>query len=130
MAIQIYSTALFVGELAEEFGELAWITDDGGRVVGKVEIDWGDENQDDHVALVSRNDKLIATIVLDRYISNAGQVIRRDKKVGEIRLISPGNCSVYRGSKLIGNIKTNGKDVSDKHLILFGGGGAVLLLGL
>jgi hypothetical protein len=130
MAIQIYSTALFVGEIAEEFGELAWIHDDGGHVVGKVEIDWGDENLEDHIASVFKNDKLIVSIVLDRYISNVGQVMRRDKKVGEIRLMSPGNCSVYRGSKLIGNIKTNGKDVSDKHLILFGGGGAALLVGL
>lgn len=130
MAIQIYSTALFVGEIAEEFGELAWISDDNGRVVGKVEIDWGDENQDDHIASVYKDDKIVVNIVLDRYISNVGRVMRRDKKVGEIRLISQGNCSVYRASKLIGNIKTNGKDVTDKHLILFGGGGAALLLGL
>jgi len=129
MAIQIYSTALFVGEIAEESGELAWITDESGRVVGRIEIDWGDENQDDHIANVFKNDKLIASIVLDRYISNVGQVMRREKKVGEIRLVKPGNCSVYRGPKLIGNIKTDGKDVTDKHMILFGGGGAALLVG-
>jgi len=130
MAIQIYSTALFVGEIAEEFGELAWITDENGRVVGRIEIDWGDENQDDHIASVYKDDKLIVRIVLDRYIPNVGQVLRRDKKVGEVRLMTPGTCTVYRGSKLIGNIKTNGKDVSDKHLILFGGGGAAVLVGL
>jgi hypothetical protein len=130
MAIQIYSTALFVGEIAEEFGELAWITDDSGRVVGRIEIDWGDENQDDHIASVYKDDKLIVQIVLDRYIPNVGQVLRRDKKVGEVRLVTAGSCSVYRGSKLIGNIKTNGRDVSDKHLILFGGGGAAVLVGL
>ena len=130
MAIQIFSNALYVGEIDAEYGELGWITDDANRYVGRIEIDWGDENQEDHIATVYKDDVVIATIVLDRYIPNRGQVFRREKKVGEIRLESPGNCSVYRGSKLVGIIKTTGKDVSDKHVILFGGGGAVVLLGL
>ncbi len=127
MSIQIYSTALFMGEVNQVRPDLASITNDSDQRVGHVEVDWGDENNVDHLAYVYRGEECVANISLDRYMPNVGQIVRRESKIGEIKLEASGDCSVYRGTKMIGTIKGGG---GAKSLILLGGGGAVVLLGI
>ncbi len=73
MSIQVYSTALYLGEVNTE-GQLAWITDDSGQKVGRVEIDWGDDTNVDHLAYVYKGEECIANISLDRYMADVGQI--------------------------------------------------------
>ncbi len=130
MSIQVYSTALYLGEVNTE-GQLAWITDDSGQKVGRVEIDWGDDTNVDHLAYVYKGEECIANISLDRYMADVGQIMRGANKVGEIRPNESGGCSVYRGAKLVGTVKfSSGGSESSRHLILQGGGGAIVLLGI
>ena len=118
-----------MGEVSTE-GQLSWITNDSGQRVGRVEIDWGDEMNVDHLAYVYKGEECIANISLDRYMADVGQILRRESKIGEIRSDSSGGYSVYRGTKLIGTIKYSSGGGSSRHLILLGGGGAIVLLGI
>ena len=130
MPIQIFSTALYLGEVSTQHGELGWINTFAANRIGRIEIDWGDDDDSDHLAYVYRGNDCIANILLDRYLPNEGQIMRRDSKIGKIVFDSPGTYAVYRGTKMIGTVKNSGENVNGKHLILFGGGGAVVLLGM
>ncbi|HTX92518.1 MAG TPA: hypothetical protein VMC09_15000 [Anaerolineales bacterium] len=130
MSIQIFSPALYLGEVSTEHGQLGWINTFASNRIGRVEIDWGDDEDADHLAYVYRGEECIANILLDRYLPNEGQIMRRDSKVGKIVYDSPGAFAVYRGDKLVGKVKSSGETITSKHLILFGGGGAVVLLGI
>jgi len=127
MSIKVFSTALFLGEVDTERGDIGYINNDSNVRVGRVEIDWGDATNVDHLAYVYRGEECVANISLDRYMANVGQIMRRESKIGEIRLEASGGCSVYRGTKLVGTVKGGG---SPRHLILLGGGGAIVLLGI
>jgi len=129
MSIHVYSTALFLGEVTTE-GQLAWITNDSGQRVGRVEIDWGDETNVDHLAYVYKGEECVANITLDRYMGDVGQIRRRENKIGEIRPDSSGGCGVYRGTKLVGTVKYSSGGGSSRHLILLGGGAAIVLIGI
>jgi len=130
MGIQIYSTALFMGEVVSERNELGRIVNDGGQRVGRVEIDWGDDANVDHLAYVYRGEDCVAHVSLDRYMANVGIITRRENKIGEIRLGGDGTGLVFRGPKQLGIIKPTESGVSTRHLILLGGGGAIVLLGI
>jgi hypothetical protein len=130
MPIQIFSTALFLGEVSTEHGELGWINTFASNRIGRVEIDWGDDDDSDHLAYVYRGEDCVANILLDRYLPNEGQIMRRESKVGKVVVDSPGTFAVYRGDKLVGKVKSTTEGTNSKHLILFGGGGAVVLLGI
>ncbi len=129
MSLQIYSTALFMGEVIVT-GDIGRINNDSGARVGRVEIDWGDENNVDHLAYVYRGEECVANVSLDRYMGNIGVILRRDSKIGEIRPDGSGNYSVFRGAKQVGTIKNTGEGGSSRHQILLGGGGAIVLLGI
>jgi hypothetical protein len=130
MNIQIYSTALYMGEVNSERNELGSILGDSGQRVGRVEIDWGDENNVDHLAYVYRGEDCVANISLDRYMADVGVILRRESKIGEIKRDANGTMSVYRGNKLLGTLKASDPGISNRHLILLGGGGAIVLLGI
>ena len=130
MKIQIYSTALFMGEVNSERNELGSITNDSGQRVGRVEIDWGDENNVDHLAYVYRGEDCVANVSLDRYMADVGVILRREAKIGEIKRDAAGAMAVYRGNKLVGTLKASDTGISSRHLILLGGGGAIVLLGI
>jgi hypothetical protein len=129
MSIQVYSTALFMGEVSTE-GQLSWITNDSGQRVGRVEIDWGDEMNVDHLAYVYKGEECVANISLDRYMADVGKILRRESKIGEIKADPAGGYSIIRGSKQVGTIKYSGGGGDSRHLILLGGGGAIVLLGI
>ncbi len=130
MSIQVYSTALYMGEVTTE-GQLSWILNDSGQKVGRVEIDWGDDLNVDHLAFAYKGEECVANISLDRYMADVGKILRREDKIGEIRADPSGGYSVYRGTKLVGTIKYSGGGGGDsRHLILLGGGGAIVLLGI
>jgi hypothetical protein len=130
MNIQIYSTALYMGEVNSERNELGSILNDSGQRVGRVEIDWGDENNVDHLAYVYRGEDCVANISLDRYMADVGVILRRESRIGEIKRDPDGNMSVFRGNKLLGTLKASDSGISSRHLILLGGGGAIVLLGI
>jgi hypothetical protein len=130
MPIQIFSTALYLGEVSTEHDELGWVNTFAANRIGRVEIDWGDDEEADHLAYVYRGEDCIANILLDRYLPNEGQIMRRESKIGKIVFESSGTYAVYRDAKLVGKVKSSGEGVNSKHLILLGGGGAVVLLGI
>jgi hypothetical protein len=130
MPIQIFSTALYLGEVSTQHDKLGWVNTFAANRIGRIEIDWGDDDDSDHYAYVYRGEECVANILLDRYLPNEGQIMRRESKIGKIIYDSPGTYAVYRDQKLVGKVKSSGETINNKHLILFGGGGAIVLLGI
>jgi hypothetical protein len=130
MSIQIFSNALYVGQVSSEHGQLGWISSFTNNRIGRIEIDWGDDDNADHLAYAYKGEECVANIALDRYIPNEGHILRRDTRIGKIVFESPGTYAVYLGAKKVGTVTSTGDKVGAKHLILLGGGAAVVLLGI
>jgi len=126
MKLAIFSTKGLVGGVLVESDEVGWLYR-GQERVGRIEVDWGGEDQE-HIASVIIAGSCAATVVLDRYGQSAGKVTRQYDTLGEVRPEGGGVIGIYRGQQRVGYLQ--GQGLSSKHMILFGGAGAAVLLNL
>jgi len=128
MHIAIFSKVSFVGSVVVENEQVGWIHRADERI-GRIEIDWGSEDQE-HIASAYVGGNCVVTVALERYGQNYGKICQHYNEIGRVRPERGGMCSVYKGSEPIGFVESKADGISNKHLILFGGAGAAVLLGL
>ena len=117
-----------IGGVVIESEQLGWLYRGNDRF-GRVEVDWGDEDQE-HVAEAFISGELKAHLTLERYGIATGKLSRSYEEMGRIRSLEGGKYGLYRGDQLVGWMVNKGDPISGKHIILFGGTGAAALMGL
>jgi hypothetical protein len=128
MSIAIYSSKALVGGVLIESETLGWLYR-GAERIGRIEVDWGEEDQE-HEATAFVAGNLCASVTVERYGRSHGRIRRGLTSVGEVRAEGAGVCGVYQEDQKVGQLEARGAGVSVKHLMLFGGAGAAVLLGL
>lgn len=128
MSIAIFSQNVLVGGVLIESETLGWLYR-GAERIGRIEVDWGEEDQE-HEATTFVAGNLCASVVVERYGRGSGRIRRGLTDVGEARAEGAGVCGIYREGQKVGRLEARAAGVSMKHLMLFGGAGAAVLLGL
>lgn len=128
MSIAIFSQNVLVGGVLIESETLGWLYR-GAERIGRIEVDWGEEDQE-HEATTFVAGNLCASVVVERYGRGSARIRRGLTDVGEVRSEGMGTCGVYHQDQKVGRLEARGAGVSMKHLMLFGGAGAAVLLGL
>ena len=128
MSIAIYHQTTLIGGVVIESEGIGWLYR-GSERIGRIEIDWGQEDQE-HEATVFVAGNICATVTVERYGRSAGKIKRGLTGVGEARPEGPGVCGIYKDEQKVGRLEAKAPNVSVKHLMLFGGAGAAVLLGL
>ena len=117
-----------IGGVVIESEQLGWLYR-GNERVGRVEVDWGEEDQE-HVAEAFIKGEMKARISLERYGESTGKLTRSYEELGRIRSLEGGKYGLFRGDQLVGWMINKGDPISRKHIILFGGTGAAALMNL
>ncbi|MEZ0395052.1 MAG: hypothetical protein ABWK53_01270 [Anaerolineales bacterium] len=128
MSIAIYNQSALVGGVLIESETIGWLYR-GAERIGRVEVDWGEEDQE-HEATVFVAGNPCAGVTVERYGRSLGRIHRGLSDVGEVRPEGTGVCAIYRDAQKIGRLEAKATGLSMKHLMLFGGAGAAVLLGL
>jgi hypothetical protein len=128
MSIAIYNQTTLVGGVVIESEGIGWLYR-GSERVGRIEVDWGDEDQE-HEATLFISGNITATVDVERYGRSAGKIMRGLTNVGEARPEGAGVCGIYKDDQKIGRLEAKAPGISVKHLMLFGAAGAAALLGL
>jgi hypothetical protein len=128
MRIEISSNTAHVGSIVIDSNEMGWLYK-GEEIMGRIEVDWGGENQE-HMASIFIHGDCLATITLDRYGKSIGKINRGFSEIGRVEPAGSGVCSVFKGSDVVGRLESKDSNISMKHIILFGGVGAAVLLGI
>ncbi len=128
MSIAIYNQTSLVGGVLIESETVGWLYR-GAERIGRIEVDWGEEDQEhEATAFVAGNP--CAGVTVERYGRSSGRIHRGLTDVGEVRPEGAGACGVYRAGQKVGRLESRAAGISVKHLMLFGGAGAAVLLGL
>jgi hypothetical protein len=128
MSIAIYGQTALVGGVIIESEGIGWLYRGSARV-GRIEVDWGEEDQE-HEATVFIAGEICATVTVERYGRSVGKIKRGQTSIGEARPEGAGVCAIYKGEQKAGRVEARAPGLSAKHLMLFGGAGAAALLGL
>jgi hypothetical protein len=129
MPIAIYNMQnQIIGGVVMESEQVGWLYRGNDRI-GRIEVDWGDENQE-HVAEAFIAGEMKARLTLERYGFSTGKLTRSYEELGRVRSLEGGKYGLYRGDQLVGWMVNKGDPISGKHIILFGGVGAAALMDL
>lgn len=128
MSIAIYNQTALIGGVLIESETVGWLYR-GSERIGRVEVDWGEEDQE-HEATAFVAGNLCASVIVERYGRSNGRIRRGMTDVAEVRLEGTGVCGIYRQDQKVGRLESRGAAISAKHLMLFGGAGAAVLLNL
>ncbi|MBN2385471.1 MAG: hypothetical protein JXB85_00505 [Anaerolineales bacterium] len=129
MSIAIYDKTRLIGGVVIESDTIGWLYR-GTERIGRIEVDWGDEQDLDHEAEVLVAGVPCARVTLERYGRGMGKIQRGIASVGEVVPRERGVCVLYQDNQPVGKVEVRTEGVSGKHLILFGGAGAAALLGV
>jgi hypothetical protein len=117
-----------IGGVVIESEQLGWLYR-GNERVGRVEVDWGEEDQE-HVAEAFIKGEMKAHLVLERYGLASGKLTRGYEELGQVRSLGGGKFGLFRDDQQLDWMENKGDSISGKHIILFGGTGAAALMGL